>query len=84
MRWLAVRNHQIDASLRLLLAHNLNSTDALHLRVALQIQEQLYKQGDSLLFFSADQRLLRAASNEGLATFNPEMGTQAQLEIYLD
>ncbi len=29
---LAVRNYQIDASIRLLLAHNLNATDALHLQ----------------------------------------------------
>jgi predicted nucleic acid-binding protein len=80
VRLLSVRNRQIDASIRLLLAHNLNATDALHLQVALEVYSQLHKQGDTFLIFAADQRLLRAAQAEGLAILNPEIGTQAQLE----
>ena len=83
VRLLSVRNHQIDASIRLLLAHNLNATDALHLQVALEVQSRLHKQGDTFLVFAADQRLLRAAQAEGLTIFNPETGTQAQLEALL-
>jgi predicted nucleic acid-binding protein len=83
IRLLSVRNHQIDASVRLLLTHNLNATDALHLQVALEVQSRLSKQGDTLLIFAADQRLLRAAQAEGLTIFNPETGTETQLETLL-
>src|SRR5262249_9339725 len=40
IRLLSVRNHQLDASIRLLLTHNLNATDALHLQVALEVQSR--------------------------------------------
>jgi predicted nucleic acid-binding protein len=83
LRLLSVRNHLIDNSIRLLLTHNLNATDALHLQVALEAHSQLYRQGDRLLFFSADQRLLRAAQAEGLTIFNPETGRETQLETLL-
>ena len=83
VRLLAVRNTQSDASIRLLLAHNLNATDALHLQAALEVQSRLHTQGNTLLVFAADQRLLRAAQAEGLTTFNPETGTHAQLEELL-
>jgi len=79
IRLLSVRNYQLDASLRLLLAHNLNATDALHLQAALEVQSRLHTQGDTFLIFAADQRLLRAAQTEGLAIFNPEIGTETQL-----
>ena len=83
VRLLPVRNHQMDASIRHLLVHNLNATDALHLQVALEVHSRLHRQGDALLFFAADRRLLRAAQAEGLAIFNPEVGTSAQLESLL-
>ena len=77
VRLFSVRNAQIDASIRLLLVHNVNATDALHLRVALEVHSQLHRQGDTLLLFAADQRLLRAAQTEGLTIFNPETGSRA-------
>jgi predicted nucleic acid-binding protein len=82
-RLLSVRNHQLDASVRYILTHSLNATDALHLQVALEVQSQLHRQGDTLLLFGADQRLLRAAQAEGLTIFNPENSTSAQLEALL-
>jgi hypothetical protein len=57
--------------------HNLNATYALHLQVALEVHSRLHRQGYTLLFFAADRRLLRAAQAEGLAIFNPEVGTSA-------
>ena len=80
VRLIAVRNHQIDASVRLLLTHRLNATDALHLQVALEVHSQLHRQGDTLALFAADHRLLRAAQEEGLTIFNPETGSRAELE----
>jgi hypothetical protein len=74
MRLVPVYNHQIDATNHHILTHNFNATDALHLQCALEIHSRLQPQGDRLLFCSADQRLLRAAQTEGLATFNPETG----------
>lgn len=53
------------------------------MQVALELLAQLHSQGDSLVFFSADQRLLRAAQIEGLTVFNPETGAKAQLESLL-
>ena len=40
VRLLPVRNHQMDASIRHLLAHSLNATDALHLHVALEVHSR--------------------------------------------
>ena len=83
VRLLPVRNHQMDASIRHLLVHHLNTTDALHLQVALEVHSRLQRQGEVLLFFAADRRLLRAAQAEGLAIFNPEVGTSTQIESLL-
>jgi predicted nucleic acid-binding protein len=83
VRLLPVRNHQMDASIRHLLVHNLNATDALHLQVALEVHSRLHREGNVLLFFAADRRLLRAAQAEGLPIFNPEVGTSAQLASLL-
>ncbi len=60
-----------------------NAAYALHLQVALEVHSQLHRQGYALLFFAADRRLLRTAQAEGLAIFNPEVGTSAQLESLL-
>jgi len=83
LRLFPVRHHQMDASIRHLLMHNLHATDALHLQVALEVHSRLHRQGEVLLFFAADRRLLRAAQTEGLAIFNPEVSTSAQLESLL-
>lgn len=41
--------------------HNLNATDAIILRSALDVQRALGEAGDTLLFCAADKRLVRAA-----------------------
>ncbi len=83
IRLTSVRNYSIRASGRLILTHNLNATDALHLQTTLEIHSRLQPQGDRLIFFSADQRLLRAAQAEGLLTFNPETGAIAELDCLM-
>jgi predicted nucleic acid-binding protein len=52
--------------------HNLNATDALILRSALDIADELQPEGDSLILMTADRRLFRAAGSEGLRALNPE------------
>ncbi|MCY3551845.1 MAG: hypothetical protein OXH39_15395 [Candidatus Poribacteria bacterium] len=38
----------------------------------------------TLVFVASDQRLLRAASNEGLLIFNPEIDPEQTLETWFD
>src|SRR5581483_1520459 len=68
----------IDAFVHIV-THAINATDAIVLRVALDIAQHLRQQGDDLVLVASDQRLLRAAQAEGLVTFNPETQDQAAL-----
>ena len=72
------------ASLNLVETYSLNSVDAMVLRSALDVAVKLRSTGDTLVFVASDQRLLRAASNEGLLIFNPEMDPEQTLETWLD
>lgn len=54
--------------------HNINASDAIILRAALDLQQLLYESGDTLLFCAADKRLIRAAQAEGITTLDPEEG----------
>ncbi len=61
-------------------AHNINSTDGALLRAALDLRALLRAAGNELVLVAADQRLLRAADQEGLPTLNPEAGDLAALQ----
>jgi hypothetical protein len=74
-----VTSRLITSSLPLILAHSINSTDALILKSALAIARKLRAGGDDLILAASDLRLLRAAQAEGLTTFNPETQDQATL-----
>lgn len=63
--------------------YSLNATDALILQAALVFASMLRRAGDDLVLVTSDQRLLRAAQAEALATFNPETDSQVQLEALL-
>lgn len=69
----------VTGSLSLILAHSINSTDALVLKSALALAKKLRKAGDNLVLVASDQRLLRAAQGEGMATFDPESQDNATL-----
>jgi predicted nucleic acid-binding protein len=73
----------VYAAASLVEKHSINGTDGVLLRSALDLAAQLRLAGDDLLLVAADQRLLRAAQAEGLATFNPEVQTQAELDVLL-
>ena len=68
------------ASIRFIIQHSLNATDALHLFVALRIRELL---SEAVVMVSADRRLLRAADAEGLITLDPESGTLSDVRHLL-
>jgi predicted nucleic acid-binding protein len=74
-----VRNRLAQSSYPLIVAHSINSTDAITLKSALAIARKLRVSGVDLVLVASDQRLLRAAQAEGLVTFNPETKDQAAL-----
>jgi predicted nucleic acid-binding protein len=78
-----VTSRIITAALPLIVAHSLNSTDAIMLRSALAIARRLRAAGDDLVLVASDQRLLRAAQDEGLVTFDPETQDQPALMAIL-
>jgi predicted nucleic acid-binding protein len=80
---LPVSNRLATSSFSLIVAHALNSTDAIILKSALAIARKLQAGGDDLVLVASDQRLLRAAQAEGLNTFNPESQDHAALAAFL-
>jgi predicted nucleic acid-binding protein len=75
-------NAVVMAALSLIEVHSINGTDAIVLRLALNLAARLRASHDAILVAS-DQRLLRAAQAEGLLTFNPETQTQVELDALL-
>lgn len=57
------------SSIEYILRHNVNATDALHLLVALRIDDSV---DEPVAMVSADSRLLRASKAEGLTVLDPE------------
>ena len=74
----AVEDSLIVAALALIGRHNLNATDAIILRSCLDFQAGL--SGDPVILCTSDKRLGRAAQQEGLVVFDPEVDTLTQLE----
>jgi predicted nucleic acid-binding protein len=79
IRKMPVTSRLVTSSVPLILAHSINSTDALILKSALAITRKLRRAGDDLVLVASDQRLLRAAQAESLTTFNPETQDHATL-----
>lgn len=71
------------ASADLITKHNLNATDAVILRAGLDLQDALRQDGDELILWTADGRLIRAAEAEGLRVFDPEVETVLSLHHLL-
>jgi predicted nucleic acid-binding protein len=80
---MAATNRLVLSSFSLVVTHSINSTDAIALKSALAIADKLRARGDDLVLVASDQRLLRAAQAEGLATFNPESQGQAALAAFI-
>jgi len=79
----SVTSRLVTASFSLIVAHAINSTDAIMLQSALAIARKLRAAGDDLVVVASDRRLLRAARAEGLDRFNPETQGQAALAPFL-
>jgi hypothetical protein len=74
-------NDLITAAMPLIDQHNINSTDAVVLRLALDLATEFRTRGDDLVLVASDQRLLRSAQAERLLTFDPEAQTEAELSV---
>lgn len=70
-----VHDALLSSALQLITAHNLNATDAIILRSAIELHEALVPEGHSLILCAADKRLVRAARAEGLVAYDPEQET---------
>jgi predicted nucleic acid-binding protein len=76
-------NELINDSIPLSERHSINSTDAIVLRSAIDLAAELRALGDDLVLVASDQRLLRAAQAEGVATFDPETDSETVLDALL-
>jgi predicted nucleic acid-binding protein len=77
---LAVETVDVLAGIDLTERHNLNSADAAILATFLRYSRA---SSDKCLLVAADQRLLRAAGAEGLATLNPKALPAADVPAFL-
>ena len=69
----SVDDDLILASIPLIERYNLNATDAVILRSALDMGSELRKSRKRLLLITADKRMIRAARSEELAVVDPEI-----------
>lgn len=76
---LSFNNSLVTNALPLIVKHSINATDAILLRLAIDVSQLLRGQGNDLVLVASDQRLLRAAQAERLITFNPETQDQPTL-----
>jgi predicted nucleic acid-binding protein len=79
----SIDDELILSALDLIARYNVNATDAIILRSCLNLQLLLRNEGHDLVLWSCDKRLLHAAQHEGIATFDPEVGTKLQLQTLL-
>ena len=76
--------NQKIAARSLIEVHSINSTDAYILQCALDEADKLRTAGDDLILVSSDRRPLTVATKEGLLTFNPETGSQTDLDVLIN
>ncbi len=76
-------NKLLLSALGLISAHNINASDGVILRSALNVRGKLQTQGDDLMLWTSDKRLVRAAIAEGLTVFDPEVDTIVHLHQLL-
>ena len=78
-----VDDETILESISLINQHNLNASDALFLRQALNLRALLKNLEHDLVVVASDLRLLRATAVEGLSELNPEEASLKDAEALL-
>lgn len=81
--FLEVNDERVLASIPYSLAHNINSSDALHLKTLKDVEKAVKVLGEKIVLVAADRRLLRAAKSERVATLNPEEDAEKKLHDLL-
>lgn len=81
--FLAVNDERVLASIPYCLTHNINSSDGLHLKTLKDLEKAVSLLGGKVVLVAADKRFLRAAKDEGVATFDPEEDTEKELNDLL-
>lgn len=84
LQFLGITDERVLWSIPDALSHNLNSSDALHLKTLLDVKRALEGTEDRVLLVASDKRFLRAAQAEGIPTFNPEEDTSEKLAQLLE
>ncbi len=79
----SVDDDLILESIPFIMKHNINSSDALYLYQALNLQHLLRPVEHDLVLVASDRRFLRAAEAEGLAVINPEAAEVAEAATLL-
>lgn len=79
----SVNDALLFSALELIARHNLNTTDAVILRSALNLRQILQEGEEELMLWTSDKRLAHAARDEGLTVFNPEEETMGRLHQLL-
>lgn len=82
-RLLSITDALVFSSPSLMRAHNINSVDAALLATYLSFARAQPPEAPPCLLIASDQRLLRAATGEGLAVLNPELVPAADLPAFL-
>ncbi len=75
---------QVGKSWEFIEKHSLNSTDAILLQCAIDEAIELRTYGDNMVLVSSDRRLLSAARNEGLVSFDPETDNLTTLDFLIN
>ncbi len=79
----SVNDALLLSALDLIAKHNVNATDAVILRSALDLKNTLQTEGDELMLWTSDRRLVRAGRLEGMTVFDPEQETVDRLHQLL-
>lgn len=80
---LSADSQVIVAAIELVQKHSLNATDAVLLRLALDLSATLRSEDNDLVVVSSDKRLLRSCVAENLQVFNPEVDDSAVLGEFI-
>jgi predicted nucleic acid-binding protein len=79
-----VERETIVSSFALIEKFSINSTDAIVLYVAINLNDDMQAAGHKLVLVCADKRLHRAAEKSGITVCNPEQVTLAEVQRLID
>ena len=79
----AINDNLVLSAFSFIARHSINSTDAVILRSVLNLKARSDANGDRMVLLTSDKRLVKAARNENVIVFDPEVETLASLQTLL-